>query len=250
MDRAIWACWYDLPAGVEEGYLGWLHGSYLPALLKREGYLWAAHYVSMEKKQRPGTPREQALKRCADSTVPAGRRYVLVLGAADANVFGEPDWRSLDAALPEVDRRMLALRQGQYVNVMVEAARVSGLDEKNSVEGMLLGPCIQFGNFNCDWRDEQDILAWYANWRMPAMCDLPGVIRARRLSSIAGWAKHGVLYEFSSLALRNEHFLGHEDARPDAKAYSDRMVEKLVHAPASSTLALRLWPPVRGAGSS
>ena len=132
---------------------------------------------------------------------------------------------------------------------MVEAARVVGPAAEHYAQGMQPGPCIQFGNFNSDWQNEQDMLAWYAGWRMPAMRECPGVIRVRRLCSIAGWAKHGVFYEFESLAARNEFFLGHEDADAQIKAWSDRMVSKLTHAPASSTLALRIWPPAGGAAT-
>ena len=243
-DRALRASWYDLPAERVDEYLAWLHGAYLPALLKRAGCLWAAHYAAVEKKQRPANARESTLKKCDDPSVPTGRQYILITGAADANAFGGPDWRKLDAALPDSDRQMLGLRRGEYVNVMVEAARVEGPAAKTYRDGMAPPPCIQFGNFNIDWRDEPDVLAWYANWRMPAVRGLPGVVRTRRLCSIAGWAKHGVFYEFTSLAMRNAHFLPHEDARPEIKAYSDVMVRKLTHAPASSTLATRLWPPV------
>ena len=249
IDRALRASWYDLPAERADDYLAWLHGSCLPALVKRAGCLWVAHYAAVEKKQRPATARESRLRTCSDPAVPAGRQYLLIAAAADANVFGEPDWRALDAALPEADHRMLALRKNEYVNVMVEAARIEGPAANSYRDGMQPPPCIQFGNFNIDWRDEPDVLAWYANWRMPALRKLPGVIRTRRLCSIAGWAKHGVFYEFASLAERNEFFLGHEDADPAIKACSDRMVEKLVHAPASSTLALRIWPPVDGGSS-
>ncbi len=247
IDRAIFASWYDLPEAGADAYLAWLHACYLPALLGRKGYLWAAHYRAVDKEQRPATQRESALHRIDAAAVPAGSRYVLLIGAGDANGFGSPDWRALDAALPDADRAMLGMRQGEYVNVMVEAARIDGPALKDYAHGMAPAPCIQFGNFNCAWRDEQDMLAWYAGWRMPAMRECPGVIRVRRLCSIAGWAKHGVFYEFTSLATRNEFFLGHEDAHPDIKAWSDRMVGKLTHAPASSTLALRIWPPLADA---
>lgn len=247
MDRAIFASWYDVPAEHAAEYLAWLHERHLPAMLGRTDYLWGAHYRAVDKKQRPGTPRENALVRAGDPAVPAGGRYVLIIGARDANVFGEPDWRKLDAALPEQDRRMLAMRQGEYINIMVEAARVEGPAAKDYAQGMQPAPCIQFGNFNSDWQNEQDMLAWYAGWRMPAMRTCPGVIRVRRLCSIAGWAKHGVFYEFETLAQRNEFFLGHEDADPAVKAWSDHMVSQLTHAPSSSTLALRIWPPLAGA---
>ena len=52
------------------------------------------------------------------------------------------------------------------------------------------------------------------------------------------------LYEFVSLVARNEHFVAHEDGHPEMKAWSDRMVQRLVHAPGSASVAVRTWPPV------
>src|ERR1700676_884051 len=45
-DRGLWITWYDLPMDGRDAYFSWLHGTYLPGLLKRPGYLWAAHYAS------------------------------------------------------------------------------------------------------------------------------------------------------------------------------------------------------------
>jgi hypothetical protein len=47
-DRGIWITWYDLPMEGRDAYFSWLHGTYLPGLLKRPGYLWAAHYASQD----------------------------------------------------------------------------------------------------------------------------------------------------------------------------------------------------------
>ena len=47
-DRGLWIAWYDLPAGDSDAYFSWSHGTYLPVLLKRPGYLWAAHYASQD----------------------------------------------------------------------------------------------------------------------------------------------------------------------------------------------------------
>ncbi len=33
-DRGLWATWYDLPENGRDNYLGWLHGTYLPIVLK------------------------------------------------------------------------------------------------------------------------------------------------------------------------------------------------------------------------
>jgi len=45
-DRGLWVTWYDLPDNGRDVYLSWLHETYLPSLLKRPGYLWAAHYAT------------------------------------------------------------------------------------------------------------------------------------------------------------------------------------------------------------
>lgn len=240
-DRALCITWYDLADVDRDAYVTWLHRVYLPAL-QASGIAWCAHYERVADRQRPTTARENRLTRTQDPGVPTGARYVLICGAAETDDL----LAARQSAKVGVDAdRMLAMRHGERTNIMVEAGRVEGPESRRSPAGGPTGPCIQLGNFNsASWQDEEDILRWYASWRMPAMKTLPGCIRVRRLASVAGWGKHGVLYEFTSLDERNRHFLGHEDAHPDMKALSDRMVGKLVHAPGSSTLALRLWPPI------
>jgi hypothetical protein len=244
MDRGLWITWYDLADDGRDAYLAWLHGTYIPALLKRPGYRWAAHYAAIPKHTRPSSLREAALNHADDATLPTGDRYILLVGAEDAHRFGDPVPSVLNAAQSEEGRRMLNLRTGTRVNVMTEAARVEGPEAKGYKDGVALAPCIQLGNFNSRWQDEEEVLAWYAQWRMPAMQKLPGIIRTRRFASIAGWAKHIVLYEWTSLAARNANFLTHEDADPKMKAWSDRVVPKLIHAPGSSSVACRIWPAV------
>jgi hypothetical protein len=39
-------------------------------------------------------------------------------------------------------------------------------------------------------------------------------IGTRKLVSVSGWAKHGVLYEFTSLAARAKNFRAHEAKDP------------------------------------
>jgi hypothetical protein len=244
MDRGLWISWYDLPDDRRDDYLSWLHASYLPGLLERPGFLWAAHYACVSKESRPATQRESSLNHTDDASLPTGSRYILLAGAAHANVFADPVPSALHAGLPSASRKMLALRIGERVNIMAEAARVEGPEAPHYAGGMALAPCIQLGNFNCAYQHEEEMLAWYAQWRMRAMRQTPGCIRVRRLASVAGWGKHGVLYEFTSLAARNQHFIAHEDRDPAMKAWSDRMVQRLVHAPGSSSLACRTWPAV------
>jgi len=180
----------------------------------------------------------------SDPEVPIGDRYILLVGAADTNVFGNPlpaDWH---ASLPAADRKMLALREGERVNIMCEAARVEGPAAASYKEGMMLGPCIQMGTFQAKWQDEFEALKWYAQWRMPSMQKLAGCIRARKLASVAGWAKGSILYEFTSFEARNQFLHSHEDGDAN-RAWSDRVVASLTHAPGSANVAERTWPPVK-----
>ena len=244
MDTGLWISWYNLPEEGRETYLSWLHETYIPGLLQRPGFLWAAHYASVEKARIISSHPEVASPSTDDRSVPTGDRYILLFGAEHAHVFGNPVPSALHAGLPEPSRKMLAMRIGERVNIMAEAARVEGPEAKEYRDGMALGPCIQLGSFNCAYQDEEEMLAWYAQWRMPAMTTLPGCIRTRKLASVSGWAKHAILYEFVSVDLRNRYYPAHESRHPEMKAWSSRMVMKLAHAPGSSNLARRIWPAV------
>jgi hypothetical protein len=241
-DRALWISWYDLPDEGRDAYLSWLHGSYIPALLQRPGFLGAAHYAAVPRGTMRTMRRDGAADPRLDPSLPTGDRYLLLFGAEHSNVFGNPAPSALHAALGEQGRKMLAMRAGERVNIMTEAARVDGPEAKNYKSGMTLAPCIQLGNFNCAYQDEEDMLAWYAQSRMPAMATLPGAVRTRKLASVSGWAKHAILYEFVSLEARNKYYATLEDGRPEAKAWADRIVPKLIHAPGSASLATRIWP--------
>lgn len=72
---------------------------------------------------------------------------------------------------------------------------------------------------------------------------LPGIVRTSKLVSIAGWAKHACLYEFTSLDVRSKHFVHYEDAQPDKAAWSIAVVNTLVHATPRTIIAERTWPP-------
>ena len=244
MDRALWITWYDLPEEGRENYLSWLHQAYLPMLLQRPGFLWGAHYATVDRgtmrtMRRDGAKRDPRL----DPAVPTGDRYLLLVGAEHANVFGNPVPSELHASLGDPGRKMLAMRAGERMNIMVEAARVEGPEAKAYPAGLMPASCIQLGSFQCAYQDEEEMHAWYSQSRMPRMATLPGCVRTRKLASVAGWAKHAILYEFTSLETRNRYYMTLEDGRPEMKAWADRIVPKLIHAPGSANLATRIWPP-------
>jgi hypothetical protein len=149
------------------------------------------------------------------------------------------------ATLPAQDRKMLALRSGARSNVMTIEAQVLGPEAKGNA-GLPLSPAIQMGSFNAgSWQDEDELGDWFAQWRLPSCEKMPGCVRVRKLVSISGWAKHSVLYEFTSVEARNSSYVDHDKAHPEMDRWSEEVVNKLVHAPGSPNVAKRIWPEVK-----
>ena len=248
MERALWITWYGLPADGREAYLAWLHGKFIPKILKKTGVLWAAHYAAQPQPlPAGGKPR---LRHTDDPSVPAGNGYILIFGGKTAHAFANLLPHKLQPALSAEDRKMLALRIGERVNIVTEEDHAAGPAAKRREGKMALAPCIQLGSFNAGLAHDDEILDWYANLRLPTMAKLPGCLGIRKYVSVAGWAKHIVLYEFESLAARDEHFPFHDQAHPEMAAWTDTLVRKLIHAPGSPNVATRLWPAVRRGGTA
>ena len=237
-DKAYWITWYNLPDEGREAYLAWLHGSYMPRVLEWSGVLWAAHYASEENVVPLGGGKGR-VKHIRGGDLPAGDRYILIFGAKEPHAFTTPGPMAFHKTLPEGDRDMLAMRSGERVNIMVDEARVAGPEPAEPHQA--LSQCIQLGSFNAgSYEDEDELARWYAQWRLPSMQTLPGCIGVRKLVSVAGWAKHACLYEFTSVEARNAHFIHYESANPPMEAWSKDVVKKLIHAPGSANLAKRI----------
>jgi hypothetical protein len=239
-DRGLWATWYDLPVEGREAYLNWLHATYLPALLKRPGYLWAAHYASREREGGGATQ----IQHTTDPKVGTGYHYILLVGATDADVFGNPMPGAINAALPEAGRKMVAMRVGERVNILTETGRCEGGGAATYEGRMLAAPCIQIGSFNCPVEYEEEMHAGYVASRMPAHCATASCIRTRKLNSVAGWAKHVILYEYASLDGFNRDYEAANSKSPLGVG-GHSIVPYLVHAPSGPNSALRLWPPIK-----
>jgi hypothetical protein len=242
VDRALWITWYDLPEAGRDQHLAWLQDMYTPTLLERPGFLWATHFQSEMNPPMSGVPAggPSRLHSTSDPGVPRGNAYILIFGAETPHAFGKPTPTRLHAELPAEDRSMLEQRVGARMNIMVEEDRADGPEAGKRDSDEALSPCIQLGSFNAGSADDEEVLAWYAQWRLPSLQKLPGCVRIRKLVSVAGWAKHGVLYEFSSLEARNAHFPDHEKPNPEMNAWTDSFVRKLLHAPGSPNVAQRI----------
>jgi hypothetical protein len=243
-DRGLWITWYDLPTEGRDAYMTWLHGTYLPGILKRPGYLWAAHYASQDLEG--GAENAKKYKHVDDPRVGKGYHYMLLIAAADAGVFGDPVPSVLHAGLPDEGKKMLAMRTGERVNLFTEAARREGTAHATYKEGPLGAPCIQVGSFDCQLEYEEEMHAGYVLQRMPKMCATPSCVRTRKLNSVAGWAKHGIVYEFASKEGFDRDYAPAVANSPlGLNGYS--VVPNLTHAPNGPNSALRIWPLVRKA---
>lgn len=244
MNSGFWISWYNLPEKGRDDYLDWLHGSYIPSVLKRPGVLGAAHYASESNVRISGEAGR--LRSTPDPAVPQGDRYILVFGGETPYAFANPAPSIYHAGLSATDRKMLAMRIGERSNVMALEGIAYGPEAKTSSDLMAFTPGMQMGSFNAGAvGDEDELMDWYATWRLPCMEKLPGCVRIRKLVSVSGWAKHAVFYEFVSVEARNQKFVDHEAFDREKEAWTDKVVRKLVHAPGSPNVARRIWPPVK-----
>jgi hypothetical protein len=244
MDKGVWATWFDLDEDRGAEFLAWLHGTYLPFLRAKPGYLWAAHYASNGGGEAIRHLRENVLQRPQEN-IGAGSQHLVLVGAETPHVF-------LDPSVPDPviggDSRfagMLGLRRETRTVLLLEESRVDGPAARDPRHGLTSAPAIQMGSL-CMRSVEQelDIGRWYVQLRLPDMARTPGCVAARKYVSIAGWAKHAILYEFATLADRMRYFEEAQEAKAmDPSHWTWRIARTTVHAPGSPMVGLRAWPP-------
>lgn len=245
MDLGLKAIWYDLPARNAEEYLNWLHEEYLPAIIRLPGHLWAAHYKITGGGARLYDDASDRFARADETEVGGGKDYLLLVGAGSPHVFFLPCRGEKEIEEDARTRKMKAGWAGARTCVFAEEARVNGPEYDQKVPSGTPGPAIQMGSFRTRTvADEFDLAAWYAQYRLPAMARMPGCIATRKLLSVAGWAKHSVLYEFTSLAARQSHFHHHESLGLDQSVWTNKIINYTIHAPGSPSVGQRIWPQV------
>ncbi|MEQ1775210.1 MAG: hypothetical protein ABL891_15640, partial [Burkholderiales bacterium] len=242
MDQGIWATWCDLADVSRERYLKWVHECYCPYLRVQPGYSWVAHY-----RYTGGGAQMERVKQTAigytQEAIGSGNQYLLLVGAASAHTFFKP---SLDEiTLPPEYDEMLALRVGLRTAIFTEEARVNGPEPREFGPGSGPGLAIQMGSFRMRTPEEEfDLGRWYAQYRLPFMARMPGCIATRKLCGVAGWAKHSVLYEFTSLETRLHNFEEpHEALALDSTRWESKVMAGTVHTPGSPFIGERIWPP-------
>ncbi|HYF16783.1 MAG TPA: hypothetical protein VEA40_02870 [Ramlibacter sp.] len=240
MGEAIWGTWYDLPPQEEQTCLQWAHAEWLPFLRRQPGYRWVAHYRYAGGGAQMAQVKSTVVSH-TDEDIGQGSQYLLLVGAEQAHAFFAPAMDELP--IPPAYAPMLALRQGVRSAVFTLEASVDGPSRDTAERSGAPSPGIQMGTLRPrSVEAEFDLIKWYAQYRMPSMGRMPGVVRTRKWTGVAGWPKHGILYEFESLAHRLEHFeRPHESLALDPTHWTHRITRASLHAPGSPFIGERIW---------
>jgi len=237
MNNAIWALFYDISSDDEDEYLDWFHSQHIPEKLRREGYLWAAHYQVVD----PGHEFRPVLDRLHysdDDALSSGAGYIALFGGETTRTFYDPSPDQLKLRQDPLTRYMIGLRIKPLSIIYCEEWRVSGPQSKASELSGTTAPIIQIGRFEVS-HSELDLGAWYAQERMPAVEQISGCIGARKLLASSGPPKHSVLYEFDSTEAREKNFPGLENT-----PWTRRIHERIIHSKDSPLVGSRIWPRV------
>src|SRR6185369_3156342 len=92
-DRGLWVTWYDLTEKDRDAHLSWVHGNYIPKMMKKPGFLHAAHY------ENAGVPPAPILRHTTDPSVPTGNGYILIFGAETPHAFTR-SWQAFAKGAP------------------------------------------------------------------------------------------------------------------------------------------------------
>ena len=244
MDRGIWATWYDLPEQGKEEYIAWLHEVHLPKALLRPGYLWAAHIENIWDEARKAHISKRLI-HTDDPTVPTGNAYIILYGAASPHVFLKPRPAQLEAQRTAEERDMFGLRVGVRSCIFLETDRMDGPDVGTRAPNGAPGPAVEFGSYNLTKEiDDETVMDMYAKIRFPHLAKMAGFVAIRKMVSVYGWARHGVLYEVASKEALEKDFLTYMEQMPNRELWRQRLVRNLIHTPGSPSLGMRIWPTV------
>ena len=245
MSECLRAEWYDLPAEEAADFLGWLHGAHLPALQALPGIVWVGHYRIVHKSSPLDVPGSPARVETDDPVVPKGGDYVLITAALSPDVFFAPN-DALDV-FEGAAAGQLAKRRQHRMAVFIEELRFDGPEGRRHMPVAGPPPAMQIGSYNVrEPADELELARTYRRRKFLEVAATPGMIRTRKLLSVAGWAKHGIFYEFTDLKDAEETFEKRFSADGRRQPASGRhMLEYVVHSPGAPHAGRRIWPAVR-----
>ena len=242
MTEVLRAEWFDLREEEHNSVCSWMHDAYFPALRSAQGVAWVGHYNIVEQPDKPYIDGAPNKKEIEDPLVPTGWQNVVLTAAASLEVFFGPD-NAVDA-LEQKHTNKLADRQNYRTAVFIEEQVINSPEQRTLPYGMGPPPAMQLGNYNANLpEDEFELARWYRAERFPRVSVSRGMIRGRKLLSVAGWPKHGVLWEFTELP-ENEYSFEPRFIEADRgeEWHGRHVLEYVTHAPGSPHAGRRVWP--------
>jgi len=236
--------WFDLNTDTRDQTWRWLHENYLPAVQSAQGIGWVGHYKIVELPNRPYIEGAPQKKTTQDPTVGTGWQNVILTAALSPDVFFGPG--SAIDALKQQHASALSKFQNYRSAVFIEEQVTNSPEHHAHPYGMGPPPAMQIGNYNTDTpEDEIELAQWYRAERFPRVAVTPGMIRGRKLLSIAGWPKHGVLWEFADMP-EGDHSFEHRFIAADRNEnwQGRHVLEYVTHSYGGPHAGRRVWPPV------
>ncbi|MFC1892377.1 hypothetical protein ACFLZT_08305 [Thermodesulfobacteriota bacterium] len=238
MADVLRAEWFDINDANKGAFIDWFHGVYLPELQAQTGISWVGNYAIVVPKGK-GNSRKQETD---DPAVPPGRDYVVLTAAPSASVYFQKN--NVIEALEAKYGSELGQRENYREAVFVEEESVPGPERRALPSGTGAPPAMQLGNYNTVTpEDDLELARWYRQERFPRLSVTQGMIQGRKLLSIAGWPKHGVLWEFTSMEEEEYSFEPRFVAADREENWQGRHVlEYVVHGPYGPHAGRRIWP--------
>ena len=244
MSEVIKAEWFDLDKNSKADTLKWLHGTYLPAVQATSGVGWVGHYeiVKLPKKRFiEGAPERT---ETTDPTIPAGwQNVVLTAGLSSEVFFGKNNGLDQLAEVHAEDRSALLNYRSA---VFLEEQVINSPEQRASPYGMGPPPAMQIGHYNTNTpEDDVELAQWYRSERFSRVSVTPGRIRGRKRLSIAGWGKHGVIWEFTDLP-EGDYSFEHRFVAADRNDewHGRHVLDYVTHCYGSPSTGRRVWPPL------
>ncbi|AKS47193.1 hypothetical protein SAMN05444287_3167 [Octadecabacter temperatus] len=244
MGEVLKAEWFDLNESSRDGFCAWLHNEYLPAVQATQGVGWVGHYEIVPIPHKPYIEGAPWRKETTDPSIPTGWENVILTAGMSPEVFF-----GLDNGLDELtadNAEKLSTRENYRSAVFIEEQVINAPDQRKSPYGMGPPPAMQLGNYNTNApEDEEELARWYRAERFARVSVTEGMIRGRKMISMSGWPKHGVLWEFTDLPEGDSSFEHRFVAADRDENWEGRHVlEYVTHAVGSPHAGRRVWPKV------
>ena len=245
MGEVIRAEWFDLANNARTDTWTWMHEELFPALQAAPGVAWVGHYDIVKQHDKPYIEGAPMKKTTTDTSVPTGWENVVLTAATSPEVFFG-DNNAVDALL-DANKDKLSTRLNYRSAVFIEEQVINSPEQRACPYGMGPPPAMQLGNYNCDSpEDEFELARWYRSERFARVSVSRGMIRGRKMISMVGWPKHGVLWEFTDLPEGEFTFEPRFiEADRGEEWHGRHVLEYVTHSFQGPHCGRRIWPTVK-----